>query len=168
MTKEQKGVATFGPLALLTTLVSLYATAHFNEALTRSGWALSAPIATLIISVWLLISIGTIGNKRFLHEDSIGGSVVDVPGGRLTVDKAVLQNTLEQLILAAIVYQALAHLYGSAALPYTATLTALFSLGRLCFLLGYKGGAGSRAFGFGLTFYPTVLTFLYIVVRSVV
>jgi hypothetical protein len=30
-------------------------------------------------------------------------------------------------------------------------------VGRLLFYTGYAGGAPSRAFGFGFTFYPTVL-----------
>jgi uncharacterized membrane protein YecN with MAPEG domain len=33
---------------------------------------------------------------------------------------------------------------------------SLFLIGRLVFAAGYSKGAGSRAFGFGLTFYPTI------------
>ncbi len=36
----------------------------------------------------------------------------------------------------------------------------LFGLGRLLFLLGYHRGAAARAFGFGLSFYPTVGLYL--------
>jgi hypothetical protein len=35
-----------------------------------------------------------------------------------------------------------------------------FFVGRGLFLRGYALGAGARAVGFGLTFYPTVLMFL--------
>jgi hypothetical protein len=36
-------------------------------------------------------------------------------------------------------------------------LAALFSLGRLAFWIGYRHGAPWRAFGFAVTFYPTVV-----------
>ena len=32
----------------------------------------------------------------------------------------------------------------------------LFALGRVLFVAGYASGAAARAFGFALTFYPTV------------
>jgi hypothetical protein len=33
----------------------------------------------------------------------------------------------------------------------------LFLIGRILFFLGYAEGAASRAFGFALTFYPTLM-----------
>jgi len=39
----------------------------------------------------------------------------------------------------------------------------LFVLGRVLFLRGYRGGAPSRAIGFALTFYPTVLMLVLLV-----
>jgi hypothetical protein len=35
-------------------------------------------------------------------------------------------------------------------------LVGLFLLGRVLFIGGYRKGAGGRALGFGLTFYPTL------------
>ncbi len=165
MTKNQKKVAAFASLALVTVLFSLYFTKLFYVVLLEKGWALPAPVATVCIAVWLIVSVGIIGNKRYFHEDVIGGSAVDAPDGRLRVDKAVLQNTFEQLVLAGIIYYALEYVAGVDAQVYLATLTFLFSIGRICFLMGYEGGAGSRAFGFGLTFYPTVLSYAYVVLR---
>lgn len=82
----------------------------------------------------------------------------------MRIDKAILQNTLEQLVLAAAVYHALEAALGAASGVYLATLVTLFSIGRFAFLVGYKNGAGSRAFGFGMTFYPTVLSFAFLIV----
>jgi uncharacterized membrane protein YecN with MAPEG domain len=38
-----------------------------------------------------------------------------------------------------------------------AALAGLFAVGRLLFWIGYRYGAKWRAFGFALTFYPSVL-----------
>jgi len=39
----------------------------------------------------------------------------------------------------------------------------MFLVGRLFFFAGYANGAPARAYGFGLTFYPTVLLLLLLV-----
>ncbi len=43
-------------------------------------------------------------------------------------------------------------------------LVALSCIGRAAFWFGYGGGAASRAFGFGTTFYPTVAAYVLAVV----
>lgn len=42
----------------------------------------------------------------------------------------------------------------------------LFSIGRWLFAAGYARGAGARALGFALTFYPTVAALLVALYRS--
>ncbi len=44
---------------------------------------------------------------------------------------------------------------------------SLFLLGRLFFITGYRKGAGGRAFGFALTFYPTVAAYLIFIVAFI-
>jgi uncharacterized membrane protein YecN with MAPEG domain len=39
-------------------------------------------------------------------------------------------------------------------------LSALFVVGRIAYWIGYPQGAGARAFGFALTFYPTIMALL--------
>ena len=46
-------------------------------------------------------------------------------------------------------------------------LTALFLLGRVLFWIGYHYNPYLRAFGFGITFYPTVAVFLWLILRMV-
>ena len=83
---------------------------------------------------------------------------------------AVLQNTLEQVVLAVVVHLALASLLRGREMVLIPLLVALFCSGRLAFWIGYRRGAGSRALGFGLTFYPTALalglTLLLLVLRA--
>jgi hypothetical protein len=44
-------------------------------------------------------------------------------------------------------------------------LTGLFVLGRVLFWVGYHYNPYLRAFGFGITFYPTVAVFLWLILR---
>jgi hypothetical protein len=111
--------------------------------------------ASLIVSFWLVISIARLAAHRFFNDADL-----DPSAGRES-DRAInlqrqLQNTLEQCVLAALVYAAwvLVTPQNWGTLPFYAAL--LFSLGRLLFFLGYERGASARALGFTLTFYPSV------------
>jgi len=44
-------------------------------------------------------------------------------------------------------------------------LAALFLLGRTIFWVGYHKNPQQRAFGFGLTFYPTLIVYAWLLVR---
>jgi len=74
---------------------------------------------------------------------------------RVNVLRAVLQNTLEQSVLAVaayVIWSAVMPLRWLRAIPPAAVL---FCLGRVLFTTGYDRGASGRAMGFGLTAYPT-------------
>ena len=43
----------------------------------------------------------------------------------------------------------------------------LFLCGRVLFVRGYRGGAPSRAVGFALTYYPSVLMLIFVVGAAV-
>ena len=105
----------------------------------------------------LVLAIGNLARHRFFTPADIDGSGLSPGTGRAHVLQAVLQNTLEQTAIAL-----LAHLVWTAAMPraWLAAIPAavlLFVVGRALFALGYSRGAAARAFGFALTFYPTVL-----------
>ena len=76
-------------------------------------------------------------------------------------------NTFEQFT-AYLVAIAVVALYsppeGARALPI---LTALFVLGRILFWVGYHKHPYLRAFGFGITFYPTVAVYIWFVLLIV-
>ena len=91
----------------------------------------------------------------------------DIDGGGLTmgtdkakVYQAFLQNTLEQVVLALIVHVSWVLTMPGNWLGVIPVAVVSFFVGRGLFLRGYALGAGARAVGFGLTFYPTVLMFL--------
>jgi MAPEG family len=77
--------------------------------------------------------------------------------------QALLQNTLEQSCLALPVYIATSIVAPAALLPVVPAAAVMFLVGRLFFFAGYANGAPARAYGFGLTFYPTVLLLLLLV-----
>src|SRR5208282_616348 len=68
---------------------------------------------------------------------------------------ALLQNTMEQVAIAVPAHFGLAIFYGGRPIMVP-VLGGLFCLGRFLFWSGYARGAVGRAFGFALTFYPSV------------
>jgi uncharacterized membrane protein YecN with MAPEG domain len=115
-----------------------------------------------VAALWLIASIGNMARHRFFSPADIDGGAAPESGEGVTVraHRSILQNTLEQTVLAIVAYAAWAVAAPFAwlvALPFAA---GLFCIGRLLFWRGYKRGAPGRALGFALTFYPTVLLFL--------
>ncbi|WP_315724132.1 MULTISPECIES: MAPEG family protein [unclassified Bradyrhizobium] len=159
--REQRQVATGMAAA------ALIAVAAIGIALWQgSGPAqpLAARLATalrldLFVIVWLLAAIGNVARLRFFSVQDIAGSATTVASEAVRRGNAILQNTLEQAVLAVAVHLGLA-----ATLPYPdlllVALVILFGLGRLLFWLGYARGAAGRAFGFALTFYPTAFSLI--------
>ncbi len=123
-----------------------------DEPGARLAWALRwslLPILTLIIA------IARVGNFRFSSPEDIDGSGLTNATQQIQVLRAVLQNTLEQTVLAVGAY-----LIWAAAMPHNwlraiPVAAALFIAGRILFTRGYSKGAGGRAMGFGLTMYGT-------------
>jgi len=89
------------------------------------------------------------------------------PNSALDINTRFILNTFEQFI---------AYFIGNAGMalycpPEEARsliiLTGMFVLGRVLFWVGYHYNPYVRAFGFGLTFYPTVAVFLWLILRMV-
>lgn len=110
-----------------------------------------AAFAGLVPAAWLAAAIANVARGRLFSPDGVGGGETPALAGA----RAVLRNTLEQAALAWPVWIAVALLADRPASPLIA-LAGLFSLGRFLFWAGWRRGAAARAFGFGLTFYPTV------------
>ena len=111
----------------------------------------------LAVSFWLLAAIGVLARHRFFTPQDIDGSGLTQGSATAKRLQAVLQNTLEQTLLALIAYACFTVL---APVRYLGALPAavlLFWVGRALFWHGYATGAGGRAFGFALTFYSTVI-----------
>lgn len=119
--------------------------------------------ADTFIALWLGVSIALLARHRFFTPEDIDGGGLSRGTEAANVLQATLQNTLEQSVLAVLVHLAWAALMPVSWIAAIPAAVVLFVLGRVLFLRGYRGGAPSRAIGFALTFYPTVLMLVLLV-----
>ncbi len=120
--------------------------------------------ADLFVFLWLVAAVARVANIRFFSPEDIQGGGLAEPSEGIKVPLGLLQNTQEQALLAVGAHLALASLLEGAELVVIPLLVALFCIGRAAFWIGYAGGAASRAFGFGTTFYPTVAAYVLAVI----
>lgn len=162
-TSKQKGVVRGMAAALAVTLASFAVTLLWapdimpadpgNPAL-RMAFAFRTDVFVLLA---LAITIGAVAQHRFLTPADIDGSGLTEGTEAASVKRAVLQNTLEQSVLAVGAHLAWAVVMPPSLLVQVPLAVVLFVVGRICFWRGYAGGAPARAFGFALTFYPSAL-----------
>ena len=123
--------------------------------------------ADLVLALYLAFSVGRLGRHRFFTPEDIDGGGLTHGTDQANVLQSILQNTLEQTVLAVLVHTTWAAtmpLSWSSAVP---AAVIMFLCGRVLFARGYSGGAPSRALGFALTFYPTVLMLVVITIKVV-
>ena len=119
--------------------------------------------ADAFLALWLGISIGLLARHRFFTPEDIDGGGLTQGTETANVLQTTLQNTLEQTVLAVLVHLAWAVLMPMAWMSAIPAAVVLFLCGRVMFVRGYRGGAPSRAIGFALTFYPSVLMIVIMV-----
>ena len=113
----------------------------------------------------LAINIGRLASHRFFTPADIDGGATSDGTSTARILQAMLQNTLEQTVLALAthaIWAATTPRTWQAAIPVAAIL---FAIGRVLFWRGYARGAPARAIGFALTFYPSVVMLLTLAVR---
>jgi hypothetical protein len=170
---EQRRIVIGASLAFTVTILALAGGYLFlamplhvaDSVADRLVFALRVDIVPLL---WLLAAIVNVGYRRFLSRDDIQGAGFYPPSERLAIPVAILQNTLEQTVLAIGAHLVLATLLIGEELTILPLLALLFCIGRAIFWAGYGSGAGQRAFGFALTFFPTVVAYvlaLFLIVR---
>jgi len=160
LTDKQKGVVrNVIPAAVLTVVglcgVSLLipmSVLPVNEPGARIAWALKWALLPVLT---LMISIMRVANHRFSSPEDIDGSGLTDGTPQARVLRAILQNTLEQAVLAVAAYAIWAAVMPYAWLRVVPVAAVLFVAGRVLFARGYARGAPGRATGFGLTAYPT-------------
>ncbi len=158
--------------ALLVTVVIVALALVFGPAVPLYRRLATAIMVDLTVVAWLAGGIANVARLRFFSPTDIAGSGgAEASSGASTAVRdasAVLQNTLEQVVLAVSVHIAAAVLIERSATLLIA-LGLTFTIGRIAFWRGYSHGAQARAFGFALTFYPAVVTLLvvagFVVVR---
>jgi hypothetical protein len=162
MTRTQAGVAVGMAAALGVTLAVLFYGAGLIPLALPSGEPPLSARLVVAAAAWLsplaalTASVGFIANRRFFSPADIDGAGLTDESPAIRIPRAILANTHEQATLALITYAGLAIALPASQLALPLALSIAFAAGRIAFALGYARGAGARAFGFGLTFYPTV------------
>ncbi len=83
------------------------------------------------------------------------------------INTRFIKNTVEQFVLFLVGISGMAAFVTSSDAATIPILTGMFITGRVLFWVGYHKNPLVRAFGFGLTFYPTVAAFGWLFVRMV-
>lgn len=169
--REQRGVVRGAALAVAASLIVILIgwlsrdmiVARSDDPVARLLLALRLD---LVLLVCLVVAIGRVAQGRFASAEDIGGAAAPTESAFIRERRAQLQNTLEQVALALPVHLALATLLPPERMGVIAALVLLFVAGRIAFTLGYARGGPGRAFGFGLTFYPTAAALLAAVVLA--
>jgi hypothetical protein len=120
----------------------------------------------LVPGLCLLVGVGVTANRRFLSAQAIDGGPA-APGSALDINLRYNLNTLEQAALAAIAWSGLALTLRPENLSLIPALAGLFAAGRITFWIGYLLAPWARAFGLGLTFYPTAAALVWLAVRAI-
>lgn len=107
-------------------------------------------------ALFLAISIGRLAGHRFFTPADIDGGGVTPDTDRARQLQAILQNTLEQTVLAIVVYAAWAVVMPATTLSVVPLAAIAFAVGRTLFFAGYRYGAPARALGFTLSFYTSL------------
>lgn len=160
LTDKQKGVVrNVIPAAVLTVVglcgVSLLLPVSVlpaDEPGARIAWALKWALLPVLT---LMVSIMRVANHRFSTPEDIDGAGLTDGTAQVRVLRAVLQNTLEQAVLAVAAYAIWAAVMPYSWLRLIPIAAMLFVAGRVLFARGYARGAPGRATGFGLTAYAT-------------
>ncbi len=160
LTDKQKGVVRNVIPAAVLTVVGLFGVSlllpldmlPLDEPGGRIAWALKWALLPVLT---LMIAIMRVANYRFSSPEDIDGSGLTDGTPEVRVLRAVVQNTLEQTVLAVAAYAIWAVVMPYSWLRVIPVAALLFVAGRALFARGYAQGAPGRATGFGLTAYPT-------------
>ena len=107
--------------------------------------------------LFLMVVIGRLAQRRFFDDDIIDGEPF-VVGSSADIDQRVLTNTIEQLVLALILWPFVGLVLGGATIL---SLGIGFGIARIAFWIGYHQSPPLRAFGFAASFYPTIAAFFW-------
>ena len=135
---------------------------------TPDAWDVADRLALVIkCSVFAIapavLAIAIVAAQRLNPDMWVGQKVR--PNSSLAINTRFILNTVEQFILFLVGLSGIslyAPLLEARTVPI---LTVIFLAGRILFWVGYHRNPYMRAFGFGLTFYPTVAVFAWLLVR---
>ena len=104
-----------------------------------------------LVFLWLLACLRSVAQGRFWSPADRSGSAHAAPSKSIAVRVAVLQNSLEQTVLAVGGHLILATVLRGPELILIPLLVLLYLCGRLAFAIGYSRSPIARAFGMALT-----------------
>jgi uncharacterized MAPEG superfamily protein len=171
LTDTQRGVLkAFIPGAILTVAglaagIALFPTDMTPESTVaeRLAYALKADILVILC---LLHAIGRLGGHRFRAPEDIDGAGLTSGTPQARTMQAVLQNTLEQVVLAIFVHLIWVVVMPASWITAVPAAATMFLVGRLLFTRGYAGGGPARAMGFALTCYPSMVMLIIAAVTA--
>ncbi len=162
MAAEERAIRMGSMIATLATLIGFIAAFSIAPSFANLPVELPERLAFAALC-WavpgfiLLVAIMMVSTARRFSAEDIGGQAAGPPSDRLAIKVAFLQNTLEQTVLAAGFYFALAAVAGGAWMALLPIAALLFAVGRILFYRGYPRGAQGRALGMALTMMPSAL-----------
>lgn len=172
LTKEQKGVAKGMAAGITITAVGIAAGILLLGpqcgGIGLAGRLAVGAAAMLAPALTLAFAIARLARHRFFSPQDIAGSALSGGSDTALLLQSLIQNTLEQAVLATLAYLAWCVLAPGVAVAALPAASMLFLAGRLLFFNGYARGARSRALGFAMTFYPTLALLLGSVFFAVV
>ncbi len=111
-------------------------------------------------ALMLLFGVMAVAGQRFFSDRAIEGQTEGLPRA-ITINLRYIQNTLEQLVLLVITHMAFVATADRDEMKIIPILVSLFIVGRVCFWIGYHQNPLARAFGFAVTFYPTIFMMIF-------
>lgn len=161
LTKKQCGVLAGMAGGLILSICTFWLAVRFLPLMSRS---ILLAIVFLGPCAMLFIAIARLAKHRFFSPDDIDGSALVHGTDQARLLQSLLQNTLEQTVLALPVYAFSFYVAPNFLGSMAVGCAILFILGRILFFSTYQHGAAARSFGFAVTFYPTGLLLLAAVI----
>jgi len=153
--------------AILTGMAAgvVWGTALVWIGVTRVNLPIFSLVPTLAFAflgpgIVLLALIARLAQRRFFDDSLIDGAPY-ATGSAADIDARVLQNTVEQLVLAVALWPPIAYLMLGDGPGVMACLGIGFAIARAAFWIGYHASPPLRAFGFAATFYPTIIALIW-------
>ena len=107
--------------------------------------------------LFLILVIGRLAQRRFFDDAIIDGEPFALGSGA-EIDQRVLTNTVEQMLLALLIWPFAASWLGG---QTVIVMGVAMAVARLAFWIGYHLSPPLRAFGFAASFYPTILAVVW-------
>lgn len=114
----------------------------------------------LLPGLCLFLGVAIVANQRFFVADAIDGG--ESKSRLIEIARRYNTNTVEQTLLAMIAWLGLALTLPHGTLKLIPAMAISFFVGRLLFFIGYLIAPVGRAFGLGLTAYPSFAALVWL------